>query len=189
MGGTDVLREDHRHIRRFETVVARCSDALYGGTDVPLSDIEEITVIMSEFLDSIHYSREEDSYFPCAGASGDFASEVRKFLIEHQFGRNVALQVSRHLGRWKSGEDAREPVARFLRTYAVYLRDHLAKEDEFFDRAEKAMDPDEEAEMFEYFRAVMASTERIERMIKKIEELEARYWCADTASGTMRADG
>lgn len=184
MSATDVLREDHRHVRRLERVITKCHEALHGGLDVPLSDIEKITVIISEFLDSIHYSREEDSYFPCAGASGDFASEVRKFLIEHQFGRNVASQISRHLKRWKGGEDAREPVARFLRTYAVYLRDHVAKEERFFDEAEKAIDAEEAREMFEYFRAVMATTRRVDALVGEIGDLESRHWCS-SADGNV----
>ena len=177
MNATDVLREDHKHVRRLEKVITKCYEALYNGTDVPLSDIEKITMIISEFLDSIHYSREEDSYFPCVGVSGGFAEEVRKFLIEHQFGRNVAFQISRHLKRWKEGENAKEPVARFLRTYAIYLQDHLAKEDKFFDEAEKIVDDEEEKEMFAYFQAVMATTKKVEDMIKEIEDLESRYWC------------
>ena len=87
-------------------------------------------------------------------------------MIEHQFGRNVAFQISRHLKRWKAGEDAKEPVARFLRTYAIYLQDHLAKEDKFFDKAEKTVDAEEEKEMFAYFQAVMATTKKVEDMIK-----------------------
>ena len=176
MNATDVLRKDHEHVRRLETIVKKCADELYRGTDIPFSDIEKITMIISEFLDSIHYSREEDSYFPCVGISGDFAAEVRKFLIEHQFGRNVAFQVSRHLKRWKQGEDAREPVARFLRTYGIYLQDHLNKEDKFFDEAEKAIEPEEEKEMFEYFQAVMATTKKVDEMIKEIDNLESKNW-------------
>ncbi len=180
MSATDVLREDHRQIKRLEGVITRCYESLYAGVDVPLADIEKITLIISEFLDSIHYSREEDSYFPCTGVSGDFAAEVRKFLIEHQFGRNVAFQISRHLKRWQAGQDAREPVARFLRTYAIYLRDHLDKEDKFFDEAREALDPAEEREMFEYFQAVMATTKKVDRMIQEIKTLESRDWCGTT---------
>ena len=35
---------------------------------IPFPDLEKITLIISEFLDSIHYSREEDSYFPCVAS-------------------------------------------------------------------------------------------------------------------------
>ena len=176
MSATDILRKDHEHVRRLEKVITKCYEALYKNVDIPFSDIEKITTIISEFLDSIHYSREEDSYFPCVGVSGDFAEEVRKFLIEHQFGRNVAFQISRHLKRWKDGEDAREPVARFLRTYAIYLQDHLAKEDKFFDEAEKVIDASEEKEMFEYFQAIMATTKKVDQIVKEIENLESRDW-------------
>ena len=175
---TDMLREDHRHAMRLERVVASCADAIAGGEDVPPDDVERIARVISEFFDSIHYSREEDSYFPCAGASGRFGDEVRKFLIEHEFGRNVAAQISRHLARWRDGggEQAREAVARFLRTYSVYLRDHIAKEDRFFDEAEGALDGAEEAEMAEYFMAAMATAPSIDRILAEISSLERSGW-------------
>lgn len=176
MSATDVLREDHRHAKRLEKIITKCHEALYDGVHIPLADIEKITVIISEFMDSIHYSREEDSYFPCVGVSGGFSAEIRKFLIEHQFGRNVAFQISRHLQRWKNGEDAREPVARFLRTYSIYLRDHLAKEDKFFDESEKITDPYEEREMFEYFQSVMATSKKIDLILAEMNDLESQSW-------------
>ena len=179
---TDMLREDHRHAMRLERVVAACADAISAGGDVPRYDVERITRVISEFFDSIHYSREEDSYFPCAGASGRFEADVRKFLIEHEFGRNVAAQISRHLARWRGGgggdDSAREPVARFLRTYSAYLRDHIAREDKFFDMAEAALDGAEEAEMADYFRAVMATAPRIDRILAEIASLEQSRWMA-----------
>ena len=177
---TDMLREDHRHAMRLERVVAACADAIAAGGGVPRSDVERITRVISEFFDSIHYSREEDSYFPCAGASGRFEADVRKFLIEHEFGRNVAAQISRHLARWDGGDGgpAREPVARFLRTYSAYLRDHIAREDKFFDMAEAALDGAEEAEMAGYFRAVMATAPSIDRILAEIASLEQSRWMA-----------
>ena len=65
---TETLRKDHQEIKRVEKIVIQCYQSLYDGKDVPLSDIEKITFLISEFLDSIHYSREEDSYFPCVAA-------------------------------------------------------------------------------------------------------------------------
>ena len=78
MSATGKLREDHKHIRRLEKIVNKCQQELYAGKDIPLDDIEKITVIISEFLDSIHYSREEDSYFPCVAVSGNLKEEIRK---------------------------------------------------------------------------------------------------------------
>ena len=82
-----------------------------------------------------------------------------------------------HLNRWKGGEDSREPVARFLRTYSIYLLDHMSKEEEFFDKAESiVLSKEEEQEMYEQFRSVMAITKKIDEMIKEIDNLERQPW-------------
>ena len=139
--------------------------------------MEKITIIISEFLDSIHYSREEDSYFACVASYDSLKQEIRAFMIEHEFGRRIARNISKYLNQWKNGTDSREPVARFMKTYHVYLTDHLAKEDRFFDEAEKTiLSPEEETEMYEQFRSVMAITKKIDEMIKEIEYLEQQPW-------------
>ena len=180
MSATEILRKDHEQIKRLEKVVSKCYKELHAGKKIPLSDIEKITMIISEFLDSIHYSREEGSYFPCVASYDSLKKEIRTFLIEHEFGRRIAQQISKHLSRWKNGEDAREPVARFLRTYSIYLNDHISKEEDFFDEAEKiVLSKEEEKEMYEQFSSVMAITKKIEDMIKEIDFLENQPWFKD----------
>ncbi len=177
MSGTETLRNDHRQVRRLGRIVLRCYTCLEEGRDIPFSDMDKITLVISEFLDSIHYEREENSYFACVAGYGGLNEEIRRFLIEHEFGRRVARNISRHLQEWKSGRDSREPVSRFMRTYHVYLTDHLAKEDAFFDEAEKnVLSPEEEAQMYEQFRSVMTETKTVAEMIKEIEFLESRPW-------------
>ena len=180
MSATEILRKDHEQIKRLEKVVSKCYKELYAGKKIPISDIEKITMIISEFLDSIHYSREEGSYFPCVASYDSLKKEIRTFLIEHEFGRRIAQKISKHLSRWKNGEDAREPVARFLRTYSIYLNDHISKEEDFFDEAEKTvLSKEEEKEMYEQFSSVMAITKKIEDMIKEIDFLENQSWFKD----------
>ena len=177
MSATEILRKDHIEIKRLEKVVSKCYQNLYAGKDIPFSDIEKIITIISEFLDSIHYMREENSYFPCAGSYGNLNKEIRTFLIEHEFGRRVAVNISKHLHRWKNGEDAREPVARFLRTYSIYLIDHISKEETFFDKVEKiVLSKEEEKEMYEQFQSIVAVSTKIEEMIKMIDYLENQPW-------------
>lgn len=177
MSATETLRKDHKEIKRLEKIVCKCYQNLYAGKEIPFSDIESITLVISEFLDSIHYSREEGSYFPCVASYGSLKEEIRTFLIEHEFGRRIAKNISKHLQRWKNGEDAREPVARFLRTYSIYLNDHLKKEDAFFDRAEReVLSKEEEKEMYEQFQSIIAITSKIDEMIKIINALENQLW-------------
>ncbi|SRR5579885_901480 len=177
MSATETLRNDHRQIRRLEKIVVQCYTKLYAGEDVPFQDIEKMITIMFEFLDAIHYSREEDAYFACVGSYGTLKEEIRTFMIEHEFSRRIAGNISKHLQKWKEGEDAREPVARFLKAYAVYLDDHMKKEDEFFNIAEKqVLSPEEEKMMYEEFRAVNAVVTKLDELIKSIDSLEQTEW-------------
>jgi hemerythrin-like domain-containing protein len=177
MNGSEILRNDHRQIRRLEKIIIKCYTKLYAGEDIPFSDIEKMVLIMSEFLDVIHYAREENQYFPCVATYDSLKQEIRTFMIEHEFGRRIATSISKYLQKWKSGEDQREPVARYLKAYAVYLDDHLTKEDKFFDIAEsEILSKDEEEMMYEEFRAITAVMTKFEEMIRLIDYLEKTDW-------------
>ena len=177
MSATETLREDHKQIRRLEKIIIKCYSELYEGKNIPLSDIEKIAVIIDDFLDSIHYSREEDSYFPCVASYDHLKEEIHKLLVEHEFSRNISIPLKKHLKRWKDGEDAREPIARFLRTYTIYLQDHMKKEEDFFDKAEaEVLSKEEEYDMYEQFKSVMTISKKLEDMIKEIEYLENQPW-------------
>ncbi|NNL58389.1 MAG: hypothetical protein HKP31_02845 [Nitrosopumilus sp.] len=178
MSATETLREDHKQIKRLDKVIIKCYTELYAGKDIPLVDIDKITLIIEEFLDSIHYSREEDSYFPCVASYDHLKQEIRGLLIEHEFSRRIALKIKRHLKSWKEGKDSREPVARYLKTYSVYLMDHMTKEEKFFDKAEaEIISKEEEYEMYEQFKSVMTISKKMEDMITEIENLENKSWC------------
>ena len=177
MSATDILREDHKQIRRLEKLIIRCYTKLYAGVNVPISDIEKITIIIEEFLDSIHYSREEDSYFPCVVTYDHLKKEIRELLIEHEFSRRISLQIKKYLEKWKNGENSREPVARYLKTYSIYLKDHMAKEESFFDQAEsETLSKEEEQDMYEQFKSVMTISKKLDDMLQEIEFLENQPW-------------
>ncbi|MBI5697032.1 MAG: hemerythrin domain-containing protein [Thaumarchaeota archaeon] len=178
MNATEILRQDHLKIRRLEKIVAKCYKELYAGKQIiPLSDIEKINFIISEFLDTIHYSREEDSYFACVASYDSLKEEIRKFMIEHEFSRRIAKSIAQYLQEWKGGKNAREPVARYLRTYSIYLEDHLKKEDAFFNKAEaEVLSKEEEQAMYEQFQSVMAVSTKMETILKQLDYLETQNW-------------
>jgi hemerythrin-like domain-containing protein len=177
MSATEELRADHDQVRRLQKIIEKCSAKIISGSNIPFGDIEKITIIIYEFVDTIHHSREENSYFPCVASYDTLKEEIRAFMIEHEFGRNIAREITKHLKRWKKGEDTREPVSRFLRTYSIYLYDHLNKENKFFDQAEaEVLSKEEEIEMYEQYRSVTAITKKKEDMIKEIDYLENQPW-------------
>jgi hemerythrin-like domain-containing protein len=106
---------------------------------------------------------------------------VRKFKIEHEFGRRVARMMQRHLDEWKSGVDGREPVARFLKTYAIYVTDHTGKEDRFFDLIEemRSLTDEEDRKLLKHYeqcRSDAGGDARVEELLKLVAWLEERDW-------------
>ena len=177
MSASDVLRKDHEEIMKLEKVISSCYKNLYDGHHIPFTDIEKITFLISEFLDSIHFTREEGSYFPCVASYDTLRKEISALLIEHEFSRNIAKKLSEYLAKWKNGEDMREPVARYLRTYSIFLIDHMSKEEDFFAKAENTvLSKEEEREMYEQFTSVSTISTKLSELLNEIKQLQEKAW-------------
>jgi hemerythrin-like domain-containing protein len=147
---TQDLKHDHIAVRRLKNIIERCSDELYANKDLPIEDIEIISVVIEEFVDRFHHGKEEQAYFPGNRDKNGFAEDIRKFLIEHELGRRIAMMLRREIKVWKQKRKERreegqiiedpkitEPVSRFLKSYAAFITDHTRKEDKFFDLLEQ----------------------------------------------------
>jgi hemerythrin-like domain-containing protein len=150
LSATKDLKQDHITIKRVRDITQRCSERLYSGEHIPIEDIEIISVVIEEFVDAFHHGKEEKAYFPETKHKNGFSEDIRKFLIEHELGRRIAKMLLRELKAWKDkgevGDNgssnydntiSKEPVARFLKSYAVFISDHTGKEDKFFDLIEE----------------------------------------------------
>ena len=194
MYATQDLKYDHIAVRRLKNIIERCSDTLYTNQDLPIEDIEIISVVIEEFVDRFHHGKEEQAYFPGNTDKNGFAEDIRKFLIEHELSRRIAMMLRREIKVWKQKRKERrekgqiiedpkiiEPVSRFLRSYAAFITDHTRKEDKFFDLLEqKGSISTEEDEMllqhYEVCRNQAGGKARVEQMIRLIEYLEDREW-------------
>lgn len=181
MEATSDLKNDHITVRRLGTIVQNCSDKLYLNQDIPIEDIELISVIIEEFVDRFHHGKEEQAYFPETKDKDSFGEDIRKFLIEHELGRRIARMLRGHLNSWKKGIDSREPVARFLKSYAIFISDHTGKEDKFFDMVEekKSITEQEDQMLIKHYdscRNQVGGKVRMEQMLKLIGYLETKEW-------------
>lgn len=181
MKATRDLKNDHITVRRLGTIVQNCSDKLYLNQDIPIEDIELISVIIEEFVDRFHHGKEEQAYFPETKDKDSFGEDIRKFLIEHELGRRIARMLRGHLNSWKKGIDSRESVARFLKSYAVFISDHTGKEDKFFDLVEekKSITEQEDQMLIKHYdscRNQVGGRVRMEQMLKLIGYLETKEW-------------
>ncbi|HKU83138.1 MAG TPA: hemerythrin domain-containing protein, partial [Candidatus Nitrosocosmicus sp.] len=187
---------DHITIRRVRNIAQKCSDNLYSNKEVPLEHIEIISVIIEEFVDEFHHGKEEQAYFPETKDKDNFAEDVRKFLIEHELGRRIANMLRKEITIWKDKENSKlrhqtdldtretnqmEPIARFLKSYAVFIDDHTGKEDKFFDLIESkgvltSQEDENLMKHYELCKNQVGGKERIEEMTKLIEYLEGQNW-------------
>jgi hemerythrin-like domain-containing protein len=181
LNATNDLKDDHLLVRRLDAVAQKCSDNLYNNKSIPIEDIEVISAVIQEFVDRFHHGKEEKAYFPQTKDKNSYSEDIRKFLIEHELGRRIANMLLRSIMAWKSGIDSREPVARFLKSYAVFISDHTGKEDKFFDIVEEkgSLSKGEHTILMEHYercRKDVGGKVRMEQMVKLIEYLEEREW-------------
>jgi len=189
------LKKDHITIRRVRKIAQKCSDNLYSNKEVPLEHIEIISVIIEEFVDNFHHGKEEKAYFPETKEKDGFAEDVRKFLIEHELGRRIANMLRREINVLKENRNKdnnivlsndpnnklKEPVARFLKSYAVFIDDHTGKEDKFFELIEssKSLSVDEDKRLLEHYEVCknqVGGEARIQGMLRLIDYLEVQDW-------------
>jgi hemerythrin-like domain-containing protein len=195
---TESLMQEHLLVRRIGNIAQRCSDKLYGNENIPIEDIQIISVIMEEFIDAFHHGKEEKAYFPITRNKNGLSEDVRKFLIEHELGRRIANMLRRELNALIEHEKSeikaktadiqikwinsnKEPIARFLKSYAVFVSDHTAKEDEFFKAIQQKNSISEEEDKqlirhYEMCKNQIGGQVRIEEMLKLIDYLESRDW-------------
>ena len=187
MSATKDLKQDHLTLKRVRDIAQRSSERLYSGENIPIEDIEIISVVIEEFVDRFHHGKEEQAYFPEANDKNGFSEDIRKFLIEHELGRRIAKMLLRELKAWKDradsdgGIDSSEPVARFLKSYAVFIADHTGKEDRFFDLIEEkgSISKEEDQMLMKHYESCLnqiGGKARIEEMLRLIDYLEDREW-------------
>lgn len=201
------LKHDHLTIKRVGAIAQRCSDKLYADEDMSIEDIEILSVVIEEFIDAFHHGKEEKAYFPVTKNKDGYSEDVRKFLIEHELGRRIANMLRREIqvlkksssnlaaaatttdpmlqkDRTEMTKKKKEPVARFLKSYVVFIDDHTGKEDIFFDLIERkqSISNDEDRALLQHYIACKneaGGQVRIQEMMRLIEYLENRDWMKD----------
>lgn len=195
MNSTQNLKSDHSIVRRLGQIAETCSMKLYKDEDIPIEDLEIISVVMEEFVDKFHHGKEEQSYFPQTKDKDGFSEDIRKFLIEHELGRRIAKMYRKELKEMKNNiknisdkekstnniSQIKEPVARFLKAYSVFITDHTQKEDKFFDLIENKHSISDEEDIqikqhYENCKNRIGGEMRIQKMLDLLKYLENREW-------------
>ena len=196
---TESLMQEHLIVRQIGNIAQKCSDRLYANEDIPIEDIQIVSVVIEEFIDAFHHGKEEKAYFPVTRGKDGFSEDIRKFLIEHELGRRIANMLRRELNALTEHEHdhgnnskgagiglkwnnrSKEPVARFLKSYAIFVSDHTAKEDMFFKiiQEKNSISEEEDRKLLRHYEACkgeIGGQARMQEMVKLIDYLEGREW-------------
>ena len=180
MSATDDLLQDHILIRRLQVVIEKCYTQLYEGKEIPMGDLVKIADIIEQFVDHFHHGKEENGYFPKTESKSSYSEEIRKFIVEHEFGRRIARRVRIHLEEFLQGKDAKEPLARYLKTYSMFILDHTTKEDSFFMKLKEnqSLSEGEELMLKEQFNCMKLECARKggSNLIQILGQLESTDW-------------
>jgi len=179
MSATEDLLRDHVFIRRLQVVIEKCYTILHEGKNVPFGDLVKISDLMEQFVDQFHHGKEETSYFPENEHRDNYSDDVRKFVLEHEFGRRIARRVKIHLEEFLQGKDAREPLARYLKTYSVFILDHTTKEDRFFTdiKDRQSLSVDEEKRLKgEFERMKHECMRKSGNLVEMLDQIERAEW-------------
>jgi hypothetical protein len=81
--------------------------------------------------------------------------------------------------RWNNKN--KEPVARFLKSYSVFVFDHTGKEDMFFENVQDnhSISEDEDTQLLKHYESCRnraGGKARMEEMVRLIGYLENREW-------------
>ena len=166
MNPIDNLKQDHSMIRRLRDIADTCSKLLYQGKYIPDDDIKDLIITIEQFIDRCHHTKEECSLFDALLNKDDaIDKEINALLIEHEFGRRVINMISKHLN---SMMNDKEPIARLLKAYVIFLDVHMEREERFFDSIKEAeiINPNKFDEL----------SRKMDMLKDRISMLEAKGW-------------
>jgi hypothetical protein len=108
----------------------------------------------------------------------------KKKEAKKQEGRGESERDKKKLILEKEDPKIKEPTARFLKSYAVFITDHTGKEDKFFDLVQQnnSISTKEDQMLLQHYETCknqIGGKDRVEQMIRLMEYLEGRWWMKD----------
>lgn len=132
MRPTDILKDEHRAIKKMIAVAGVVCDRLEREDPVPPEHLQDIVAFIQGFADKCHHAKEEDLLFPALERSGlpRQGGPTGVMLAEHEEGRSYVRNMKEAAERYGTGD--RQASARFIenaRNYMDLLTQHIDKED------------------------------------------------------------
>ena len=147
----------------------------------PVKDIEKALTVIIGFVDKCHHMKEEKVLFPSLSrASPDVGAELaRRLTSDHLAFRQLADSMKTALTRVGSDSQARTLLVKHIGTYTRLVRAHIGVEEtDLFREVDKAIQPDERAEIsiqFERIEENVVGHGMHEKYHSIVESLSKKY--------------
>jgi len=170
----NVLKEDHKHIRRALSVLSRMAAASQRGR-LKLTDAGDIVGFLRAFSDAHLMTREEEVVFPALlrGSAQRNYPRLCRFIFEHNRERTLVNGLEEAI---RSGRS--EDFAHYATRLVEVMESHIDKEaPELLELVDATLSDGED----ERLAAELRNYDRRRRetilcgILKKLESLEARY--------------
>jgi len=164
MKATDILMEEHRVIERVLGVLEIAAGRAERGDPVRPGLFLDAADFIMNFADGSHHHKEEDVLFKVMIDVGMpmEGGPIAVMLSEHEQARAYTRRLREAAERWEQGDDlARKQVAQAATSYAMLLRQHIAKEDRIlFPMADQAIPASRQGQVLDDFANVESDEER-----------------------------
>ena len=133
MNAIDLMKDEHKYIKRMLKVVRKASFEVLQGKELNYDDFYLIIDFIRNFADAHHHKKEEDILFSkMVEELGPLGEKTVKhgMLVEHDFGRLYMQSLDAALKSLKAGEEeAKLDVIANAISYTHLLTRHIDKED------------------------------------------------------------
>jgi hemerythrin-like domain-containing protein len=132
MRPTEILKNEHKVIKRMLQVLGVMAGRLEAGEPVDAGHLEQAVAFIRGFADRCHHGKEEDLLFAEMAAAGmpRHVGPVAVMLAEHDEGRAYVREMAAAAEAYAAGDaTAGRRFAAAARGYAALLDQHIDKED------------------------------------------------------------
>jgi hemerythrin-like domain-containing protein len=174
---TEILMDEHRVIERVLGVLEIAARRAARGDPVRPDLFLEAADFIMNFADGSHHRKEEGVLFKVMVDAGMplEGGPIAVMLSEHEQARAYTRSLREAAERWQQGDDlGRQQTAQAATSYAMLLRQHIAKEDRIlFPMADQAIPPTEHSQILADFTNVESEEERAAVYAKYTEMAES----------------
>ena len=191
MYSIDIMKEEHRNIRRMIAVLQRLCIDVMNGAPVPVAEFREIIGFIRNYSDAHHHGKEEKFLFPSMTKElGKIAENLitHGMLVEHDLGRGHVLTLETALNAFENSpsDENKLNILTEAMAWGHLLTSHTHKEDTVvYPFAVRSLSPDEKKRVDDACRSYEENPENQkvrEHWLSFLADMEKKYGLAKEAA-------